>query len=200
MRTVRVLPYVALALIVAGLTATPATTALADAASGPCGPNLVKNGSFEAGTSPGSYLTIKTGSDDLTDWSVTKGTVDIVGTLWQASDGSRSIDMDGTSFGAISQDIATEPGKTYAVTFDLSGNGYGPPTVKQLQVSAAGTSAKFSFDMTQRPAHSMGWQTHSMDFTAKDKSTTLLFESLDTVNGYFGPILDNVRVQIICHS
>ena len=174
--------------------------ALAASAAAPCGANLIKNGSFEAGTSPGSYLTIKAGSDDLSDWTVSKGTVDIVGTLWQASDGSRSIDMDGTSFGAISQAVATDPGKTYAVTFDLSGNGYGPPAIKQLQLSAAGSSAQYSFDMAKRPYHSMGWQTHSWQFVAKDKSTTIRFESLDTENGYFGPIIDDVRVQAVCNS
>lgn len=174
--------------------------ALAASSAAPCGADLIKNGSFEAGTAPGSYLTIKTGSDDLTDWTVSKGTVDIVGTLWQASDGTRSIDMDGTSFGAISQAVATDPGKTYAVTFDLSGNGYGPPTIKQLLLSAAGSSVRYSFDMTKRPYHSMGWQTHSWQFVAKEKSTTIRFESLDTENGYFGPIIDDVRVQAVCNS
>jgi choice-of-anchor C domain-containing protein len=181
----------------------PHRQALADTPpsnAGPCGPNLIKNGSFEAGTNPGSYLTIKMGSDDLTDWTVSKGTVDIVGTLWPASDGKRSIDMDGTSFGAISQDIATDPGKTYSVTFDMAGNGYGPPTVKQLQLSAAGSSEHYSFDMAKRPYPAMGWQTHSWRFVAKDKSTTIRFDSLDTVNGYFGPVLDNVTVQLVCNS
>lgn len=165
-----------------------------------CGPNLIKNGSFEKGTTPGEWLTIKTGSNDLDDWTVVHGTVDIVGTLWPASDGDRSIDMDGTSFGTISQDVATKPGDSYVVTFDFSGNAYGPPTVKTLQVSAAGDSVQFTFDVTKRPARSMGWQTKSWQFKATGKTTTLQFESLDTVNGYYGPVIDAVSVRAVCNS
>ena len=199
MRSVRGLllsSFAALAMI--GLYDAPAAPATVDTTSKPCGPNLIMNGSFERGTTPGSYLTIKVGSTDLDDWTVSKGTVDIVGTLWPASDGVRSIDLDGVSFGAISQSIGTEPDKTYVITFDLSGNGYGPPTIKTLQVSAGGDSIRYTFDMTKRPYHSMGWQTHTWRFVAAHKSTTIEFESLDTENGYFGPIIDNVHAQATC--
>lgn len=165
-----------------------------------CGPNLVTNGSFEKGTTPGEYLTIKTGAPDLDGWTVVHGTVDIVGTLWPASDGDRSIDMDGTSFGTISQDIATKPGDSYALTFDLSGNAYGPPTVKTLQVSAGDENVRYAFDVSKRPGRSMGWQTKSWTFKATAKTTTLRFESLDTENGYFGPVIDAVSVRAVCNS
>ena len=183
------------AVAIVGLCDASAAPATVDTTAKPCGPNLIANGSFEHGTTPGSYLTIKMASNDLDDWSVTKGTVDVVGTLWPASDGVRSIDLDGVSFGAISQNIKTDPGKTYVVTFDLSGNGYGPPTVKAIRLSAGSDNSRYTFDMTKRPYHSMGWQTHTWRFVAGHKSTTITFESLDTENGYFGPILDNVHVQ-----
>lgn len=175
-----------------------ASTGAADATSKPCGPNLISNGSFEKGTTPGEWLTIKTGSSDLDDWTVSKGTVDIVGTLWPASDGDRSIDLDGTSFGAISQDVKTDAGKTYVVTFDFSGNAYGAPTIKTMRLSAGDASAQYSFDVSKRPYRSMGWQTHTWRFVAKGKSTAVEFESLDTENGYYGPVIDNVKVQATC--
>jgi len=182
-------------LAIFGLCGAAAAPSTVDATADPCGPNLISNGSFEHGTDPGSYHTINVDSTDLDDWSVTKGTVDVVGTLWPASAGARSIDLDGVSFGAISQEIKTDPGKTYVVTFDLSGNGYGPPTVKTMRLSAGGDSSQYTFDVSKRPYHSMGWQTHTWRFVAGHKSTTITFESLDTENGYFGPILDNVHVQ-----
>ncbi|HET9342316.1 MAG TPA: choice-of-anchor C family protein [Candidatus Eremiobacteraceae bacterium] len=176
----------------------PVSADAVDATAKPCGPNLIANGSFEKGSTPGEWLTIKAGSSDLDGWTVSKGTVDIVGTLWPASDGDRSIDLDGTSFGAISQDVKTDPGKTYVVTFDFSGNAYGPPTIKTMQLSAGDDSTQLSFDVSKRPYRSMGWQTHTWRFVAKGKSTTIEFESLDTVNGYYGPLIDNVHVQATC--
>jgi len=199
MTTLRALLFPSLVGLAAlGLFDSPAAPATANTTSHPCGPNLIANGSFERGTTPGSYLTIKTDSSDIDDWTVSKGTVDVVGSLWPASDGDRSIDLDGTTFGAISQRIKTDPDKTYVVTFDLSGNGYGAPTIKMMRVSANDDGTKYSFDDSKRPYHNMGWQAHAWRFVAKEKSTTIEFESLDTESGYFGPVIDNVRVQATC--
>lgn len=184
--------------LVGAADASGAATAAAGATPKPCGPNLVSNGSFEKGTTPGSWLTIKTDSSDLDDWTVSKGTVDIVGSLWPASDGDRSIDLDGTSFGAILQDVRTVPGTTYVVTFDFSGNAYGPPTIKTMRLSAGDASTQYAFDVSKRPYRSMGWQMHAWRFVAKEKSTAIEFESLDTENGYYGPVIDDVRVQATC--
>jgi choice-of-anchor C domain-containing protein len=193
---------VALVTSIAALVATAmlptSAPALASAAPEPCGPNLVTNGSFEQGPPPGRWTTMPTGSTAITGWTVTKGTVDIVGTLWKASDGTTSVDLDGVSFGGISQTIATEAGKTYAATFDLAANPFGPPTIKRLLISAAGQSAQFASDMRQRTSAGLGWQTQSWQFVAKTTSTTLAFDSLDTENGYFGAVIDNVRVQTTC--
>lgn len=196
MRSVRV--CILSLFVVLGVFRSPASAAAVDATGKACGPNLVSNGSFEKGTTPGEWLTIKAGSSDLDDWTVSKGTVDIVGTLWPASDGDRSIDLDGTSFGAISQDVKTDPDKTYVVTFDFTGNAYGPPTIKTMRLSAGDDSTQYSFDVSKRPYRSMGWQTHTWRFVAKGKSTSIEFESLDTVNGYYGPVIDNVHVQATC--
>lgn len=176
----------------------PATPARSSPTPAPCGGNLVVNGSFEEGPAPGSYTTLQSGSTAIAGWSVTKGSVDIVGSLWKASDGDRSVDLDGVTFGGISQTIDTKPGTTYVVTFDLAGNPYGQPTVKRLQIAAAGQSAQFEYDLANKPRLSMGWKTQTWRFAAKTDSTTLGFDSLDTVNGYFGPVIDNVRVQTAC--
>ena len=165
----------------------------------PCGSNLIDNGSFERGNANvGSYLTVKAGSDDIDSWTVTTGSVDIVGSLWAATDGVRSIDLDGVSFGGLSQAFKTTKDKTYVVTFDLAGNRYGAPMVKRLKVTAAGQSADFSYDLLHRPATKTGWATHSFQFVAKGDLTTLEFDSLDTESGYFGPVIDNVIVRGTC--
>ena len=171
---------------------------LADAAPHRCGPSLIENGSFEHGIEPGSWTTLKAGSPGIDGWTITTGSVDIVGVLWPASDGNRSVDLDGVSFGGIAQAFKTEKDKKYIVTFDLAGNPHGPPAVKRMKVTAAGQSAEFSYDLLNKPHTNRGWATYSFPFTAKDKETTLEFDSLDTENGYFGPVIDNVMVQATC--
>ncbi len=172
--------------------------ALGSPAPSACGKNLLVNPSFEDGPYPGSYLDLPAGSTTLGAWAVTKGSVDLVGGLWPASDGHNSIDLDGVSFGAISQTFDTTAGKTYVVSFDLAANGYGAPAVKRMQISAASQTADFQYDLKDKPYGRMGWQPKTWSFVAKAASTTLAFTSLDTENGYFGPVIDNVRAQAAC--
>jgi len=97
------------------------------------------NGSFESGTyldSGSGFEQLNAGDTSIDGWTVDSGSVDWIGTYWVAQDGSKSIDMSGTDAGAISQTFATTIGNTYTVSFFLSGNPAGPPTVKTLDVSA----------------------------------------------------------------
>ena len=55
-------------------------------------PQLVANGSFESGTTPGDFIGLEAGSSGLTGWSIDTGNVDYIGTHWNAADGSRSVD------------------------------------------------------------------------------------------------------------
>jgi len=95
---------------------------------------------------------LNAGDISLDGWTVDSGSVDWIGTYWVAQDGSKSIDMSGTDAGAISQTFATTIGNTYTVSFYLSGNPAGPPTVKTLDVSATGgTVDHFTFDIGEHP-------------------------------------------------
>ena len=58
-------------------------------------------------------------------WTVSSGSVDIIFLPgWSASDGVRSIDLDGLSAGTMTQTFDTTPGTTYEVNFDLAANFY----------------------------------------------------------------------------
>ncbi len=150
------------------------------------------NGSFELGTNPGSYATLNPGSTNITGWTIT-GQIDYIGTYWQASDGSRSIDLSGGSAGSIEQVIGTNPGTTYFVSFDMAGNPDDSPAIKQLLVEAVGIdSQSFSFDTTGLTKSNMGWQSKQWSFIATSTTTTLKFTSL--VSGAYGPALDNISV------
>jgi hypothetical protein len=61
-----------------------------------------------------------------------------------------------------------------------------------MRVSAGGSSADFSFDITGKSNSNMGWLSKSWDFTANSTTTTLEFIGLG--NSDAGAALDNVSV------
>ncbi|MBN1510005.1 MAG: choice-of-anchor C family protein [Sedimentisphaerales bacterium] len=188
-----------LSALVCGLLTLPATA------------DLVQNGSFETGVAvpSGSYLSLDAGdSTSITGWTVvgTGGDViDYINGLWTASDGTRSLDLNGAPGpGGVAQILSTTAGETYIVTFDMAGNpwpamGNPGPTTMTMDVSAGTTTDSFTFDTTGHNFTSMGWETKEFVFTADSSSTTLLFMSTtsNVNNPGYGPALDNVSVNLV---
>ena len=163
--------------------------------------SVIINGSFEDGPAigPANFLEISPGATDIVGWVVTRAEIDYLNSdFWQTPDGDRSLDLDGTpGFGGIAQSFATQIGIDYLVEFDMASNPDGAPTIKEMRVEAASQSQDFTYDSTGRSRLDMGWVRREWTFTAVDTTTTLEFYSLDTVNGRFGPALDNVSVTVI---
>ena len=158
--------------------------------------NLLDNGSFEIGTDPGSWTNVPSGGSAITDWTVGGSAgVDYIGTYWDAQEGSRSVDLSGTDAGFSSQTFATVTGVQYLVEFWMAGNPDGGPTTKTVEVSAAGSSADFTFDITGKSKSDMGWTYKSWIFTATGTPTTVKF--LSKTSGGWGPALDNVSVTAV---
>ena len=159
----------------------------------------VSNGSFESGTSTANpFDTLPAGSTAITDWTIDSGSIDWIGSYWQAAEGSRSIDLNGNDPGAVSQTLTTTIGNTYVVTFGLSGNPDGAPTAKTLTVGATGAPAVvYTFDTASAGTTlaDMKWAVQTYSFLATSSSTVLSFTS--TTVGPFGPALDNVVVSEI---
>ena len=165
--------------------------------------SLILNGSFESGISPGSFTTLSAGdSTSLTNWTVVSGNIDYIGTYWTASNGSRSLDLNGLVPGSISQSISgLIAGQTYVVSFDLAGNPAGGPQPKLITVSTNETIFDASFDSSSHSLSSMGWTSESFTFVASGTTDTLTFASNTTDDSgnpsyptAFGPALDNVSV------
>ncbi len=163
------------------------------------------NGSFETGTDPGSqFIMLSAGAADITDWSIDSGSIDYIGGLWPAAEGSRSLDLNGNVAGAVSQSFATDIGTTYNVTFSLSGNPgvivdtedpSWSPTLKSVLVSATGaTPQAFTYDTAVKgnTLTDMMWESHEYVFVATATNTTLTFAS--QIPGAMGPALDNVAI------
>jgi choice-of-anchor C domain-containing protein len=158
---------------------------------------LIVNGSFESGSNPGSSAQLTAvDSTSITGWLVATGNVDYIGTRWTAGDGTRCIDLNGSSSGVIAQSLSCLfTGQTYRLTFLMAGNPEGGGSLKKLRVHVGTVTQDFQFDITGKTTSSMGWVTNTLDFTASATSLTLSFESL--TSGIYGPAVDRVSIKQI---
>ncbi|HBJ36743.1 MAG TPA: hypothetical protein DDZ51_18705, partial [Planctomycetaceae bacterium] len=158
------------------------------------GPNLAADGQFLNGTVSGSFSSYSSGQS-FGGWAVTAGSIDLLNDFWQRSpSGGRSIDMNGTSPGTISQSFSTVAGNTYTVRYLMSANGVGTQS-RAIEVSVAGISQTST--ITTSSTHSStnsDWQERFFTFTATGSSTTLQFRSLQ-LSGNNGAILADVSVH-----
>jgi len=164
------------------------------------------NGSLEGTLTPSypgyDFQRLASGATTIPGWTVTSGDVDWIGTYWQAQQGTKSIDLDGAANGAISQIFDTISGKTYFVSFYLSGNPADGPAIKTLTVNATGgATTTYSYDtsVTGNTLADMKWAAAGYSFTASGATATLTFTSTTTPVGW-GPALDNVVVTQVATS
>jgi len=166
----------------------------------------ITNGSFEIPGGGSPFTTLSAGDTSINGWTVGGGGIDYIGTYWQASNGSSSLDLNGLNPGSISQTVSgLNIGAKYRLIFDIAGNPDGGPNPKSLDVLLDGISQDSEiFDATGTSKSAMGWSTRSFEFTAT--STSQLLEFLSTTTGNsgngtypfaFGPALDNVSINAV---
>lgn len=166
-----------------------------------------------------TYVDLPTGSTDITGWTVGSGSVDWVrNTVWSASHGEYSIDMNGTapsgdppSVGSIGTLISTTIGTTYSISFDITGYlGFNNPTnpkelelsvkaVDLLNVATEISNTTHQFTATNNSNSTpllLDWVTRTVNFVATQSQTSLTFTS-KTTNNHSGMLLDNVRIETI---
>ena len=159
----------------------------------------IVNGSFEQGSSvvpAGGFLTVNAGMSTIPGWTVTGNSVDWVGTYWQASDGTHSIDLNGNDTGGLTQTLTgLTPGKIYTVGFDIAGNPDNGPNIKTGMLEVGIFSSNYFFDIAGNSRSDMGWEHHFMTFAAAGSTANLSFSS--TTPGAWGPTLDNVTISAV---
>lgn len=156
----------------------------------------IQNSSFENPTATGSFDTVP-GATTIPGWTVSAGTVDHIISYWPAADGVRSIDLNGNSQGAISQDVSIPVAGTLYIDFYMAGNPDGAPSTKHLRVSLAGFGfADFTYDMavTGGTRNDMKWAKQTATFIVEPGTYALEFASMDA--GYYGAALDSVSANI----
>jgi choice-of-anchor C domain-containing protein len=155
------------------------------------------NGGFEDGVPiPTNDIELPAGSTAITGWTVTGHSIDYMGPPWDVSEGQRAVDLDGRDavFSGIEQTFATVAGRQYLVSFDLSGNPQGPPTIKLARVTVDGVSNDYSLDTTGQSITALLWTPVSFSFVASGSTATLSFMSLSSTPNSYGPLVDNVKV------
>jgi Protein of unknown function (DUF642) len=99
----------------------------------------------------------------------------------------------------VSQPLPTVAGRSYTVSFLLSGNpdsAFGEPSIKTLDLRLNGaTVGLFLFDTLGRSVDSMGWVQRRYTFTATSSGTSLGFRDGSPMTLWTGPAIDDVRVS-----
>jgi hypothetical protein len=189
------------------LARTAATLAAALLLAGPSAAVTFLDGSFEGGafggrivrsgglrevmptSTPGGWLEYGTGV----------GYVD--SSVWQASNGNRSLDLGALGTGGIVQRISGfTPGRTYRLSFDISANPFDPadrPLDKRVLVSASGMAPElFTYQLTEaNTPDNMRYQRFVYEFQAVSGTQNVRFASLSP--GSFGAVLDNVTLSSV---
>ncbi len=137
-------------------------------------------------------------------WTVTNGSIDLIGGYWQSPSGPNaaaggtngSVDLDGDSPGGIWQSISgLTSGKTYTLTFALSGNPDGGSPTKSVDVSIGSVANdNFTYTTGANSHANMMYTFESVSFTA-GASNTLSFVSQDASSAY-GPVVGDVSIAI----
>ncbi len=155
----------------------------------------VVNGSFESGIDPSpDFIDVAAvDSSTITGWTVSSGSIDYIGGRWASADGSRSIDMNGSSAGTLTQTITgLSSGQSYHLFFFMAASpDAGAGVSRSMQVSMGASSQIFSAISTGSISNP-GWTQRQMDFTASGSSMNLSFASL--VSGNYGATLDAVSI------
>ncbi len=163
------------------------------------GEDLVQDGTFTYAnvTTNTSYAsgTVLGGPGGV--WQVSSGSVELVPDLDESPLGAPFVDLVDTSTGTITQTIATEPGKTYVLTFAMSGD-FSSTNQHSVDVGVEGTTPANTLITADKPAHwstdDIQWDTRSVTFTADSASTDISFAAV-TNAGNGGALIADVSVM-----
>jgi choice-of-anchor C domain-containing protein len=164
---------------------------------------FIVNGSFEAPVAGAPFQTLT--GNQLTGWTITSGSVDLINGYWPAFEGRQSIDLAGSTRdgGVIEQGFGTLAGETYVLTFNYANNV--DVSNASARVDVLGNSLLLSQDLAHSGSSSasladMHYTSFSAVFTADSNFTKLRFSSTGphpTINANNGLVLDNVDVVAV---
>ena len=150
-----------------------------------------------------SYSVFSAPSHFAGGWSVDSGSVDVYvnggpppsGST--ADEGTNYIDLDGSTPGTISTNLATVPGQSYTLTFtyaqNADGKSFDHPTASMQVLQNSNPLLSLTVNQTNGWSN-LGWTTTSAVFTATANPTKISFQSLDPAGDAYGVLLDCVNL------
>ena len=161
------------------------------------GTGILSDGDFSQAANPGNHnITYYKGAVFAPAWKVSKGNIDFNGTTYWDLDGLCSVDLDGfnTVGGIVTNAFSTKKNATYTVSFVMSGNPDGPPTVKKMKVQVGSQFTIFTWDTSNGHDVRHGvFATETWKFTAS-RLTAVKFASQDPPGSGCGAVIGGVSV------
>lgn len=158
--------------------------------------NLLVNQGFERPSTwqQGAFTEYATGTKAVPGWAVTTGSVDVVGqNYWLPEQGHQSLDLAGTTSGAVSQRVHTTRGRTYSLSWYMAANPTCGQSLKILKVFWDGrVVAKDTFQAQGHSGTSMGWVRHGVSERAAGARSTVAFADATPDHSACGAAIDNV--------
>ena len=163
--------------------------------------NLVTNGGFETPTvSPPCCSTVP--PDSLDGWTATPNVNVVLGTYSStngnlAAEGNQYLDLVGQGgTGSIFQDLITEIGGVYTLSFVYSHNLFTPSSATSASASLSVGSLLDTISHSTGDTSNLDWLTYTNTFTATGTTTRLTFTNL-TGGVNEGIFLDAVSVAAV---
>ncbi|TMO55282.1 DUF642 domain-containing protein [Pseudoalteromonas phenolica] len=148
--------------------------------------NLITNGSFEEDVINARWTLL----DEVTGWQREGARFEIQTSslrIIDAQDGNQYIELDTRSNHSVFQNIATEAGKTYEVSFYYSARVHGNTETNKVDVKWNGETV-LNLNAAQR-----GWQSFTLSLEAVSDTSEIRFSGAGTSDSY-GGFIDNVVV------
>lgn len=153
------------------------------------GDNLLVNGGLESSVAEGTWVA----NGDVAGWTSNNGGIEAWGDGFRghdASEGDSFIELDrhgaGQAVDRIHQDVQTEAGQTYELSFDAAQRGHDSDHV---EVYWNGTLMR-----TVSPEDT-DWENFSVTVTGTGAMDRLEFRELASENDSTGPLLDNIHLE-----
>ena len=147
---------------------------------------ILLNGSFEYGSAAWTFSNTIVAVSTNTNYGVTDGVQ-----LVHFNFGQKAAN------GTLSQVIATTPGQTYVLAFDVGTYSLANTNEQRVRVTAQGISTVLSESISVFASGRGGSYTPQMFvFTADSSTTTLTFQDISPTTTNVDLLLDNVRVNL----
>jgi hypothetical protein len=152
--------------------------------------NLAVNGSFEK-----PVVDLVRFEQSIEGWQASEGGVIELGNqnITTPSEGSQFVELDSNQVSKIEQNIPTQTGKTYKLSFAFSPR---PGTADNKLNVRWGDTSVVQLDKSGEGLTAPEWKVYSYDLKANSASTRLSFDDLNEKSDGLGSYLDAVSVQL----